>query len=128
MAPENIELDLGLNADLEKPGSAEKPKRSTEARGSRLPEDWELPEDWAEWAAAEGLGTGAVVAQANKFRDFWISKAGKDGRKANWEATWRNWVRNNLERNGNGRNGNSNKPKDSFLALAEQELGIGSNG
>jgi hypothetical protein len=27
------------------------------------------------------------------FRDHWWGKAGKEGRKADWFATWRNWVR-----------------------------------
>jgi hypothetical protein len=28
------------------------------------------------------------------FRDYWIAKAGKEGIKLDWLATWRNWVRN----------------------------------
>jgi hypothetical protein len=28
-----------------------------------------------------------------KFADFWHSKPGKAGTKLDWEATWRNWVR-----------------------------------
>lgn len=28
------------------------------------------------------------------FRDYWIAKAGKDGVKLDWLATWRNWIRN----------------------------------
>lgn len=27
------------------------------------------------------------------FRDYWRAKAGKEGVKLDWEATWRNWVR-----------------------------------
>jgi uncharacterized protein YdaU (DUF1376 family) len=60
--------------------------------GSRLPPDWVLPVEWQEWAEAErpDLQVGAVACQ---FRDYWIAKAGKDGRKLDWAATWRNWVR-----------------------------------
>ena len=29
-----------------------------------------------------------------RFKDFWLSKAGPAGVKRNWLATWRNWVRN----------------------------------
>jgi uncharacterized protein YdaU (DUF1376 family) len=60
--------------------------------GSRLSPDWVLPIEWQEWAEAErpDLEIGAVACQ---FRDYWIAKAGKDGRKMDWAATWRNWVR-----------------------------------
>ena len=37
------------------------------------------------------------------FRDYWIAKAGKEGRKSDWIATWRNWVRNHkVQNNGSG--------------------------
>jgi hypothetical protein len=28
-----------------------------------------------------------------KFCDYWRAKPGKDGRKVDWVATWRNWMR-----------------------------------
>lgn len=61
--------------------------------GSRLPDDWVIPAEWQEWAEKErpDLQIGSVVCQ---FHDFWIAKPGKDGRKLDWQATWRNWVRN----------------------------------
>lgn len=31
---------------------------------------------------------------AEKFRDHWLSASGQKGVKLDWEATWRNWVRN----------------------------------
>lgn len=61
--------------------------------GSRLEDDWSPPADWVEWAKDERPDLD-VILEADKFRDFWISKPGKDGRKANWKATWRNWIRN----------------------------------
>lgn len=70
------------------------------ARGSRLTDDWVLPDDWRAWAEGERPDLD-VEATASRFRDFWISKPGKDGRKADWQATWRNWVR--AERGGAAR-------------------------
>lgn len=29
-----------------------------------------------------------------KFTDYWLAKAGRDAVKLDWEATWRNWIRN----------------------------------
>jgi len=75
------------------------PSRSVKTLGSRLPEDWVLPAEWQEWAEKErpDLNIGTI---AYGFRDFWIAKPGKDGRKADWQATWRNWVRNQRQQNG----------------------------
>lgn len=63
--------------------------------GSRLPNNWILPADWRAWALQEHPTWSPEHAGkvAEGFRDFWVSKPGKDGRKADWEATWRNWVR-----------------------------------
>jgi hypothetical protein len=61
--------------------------------GSRLPADWTLPDDWREWATAERPGID-VKAEGAKFADYWHAKPGKDGRKVDWQATWRNWIRN----------------------------------
>lgn len=65
---------------------------SDAARGTRLPSDWVLPEDWQAWAQEERPDLDAD-AVASRFRDFWAAKPGKDGRKVDWLATWRNWVR-----------------------------------
>ena len=72
-------------------------------RGTALPEAWTLPDDWKTWA--EGARPDVdVLTVADSFRDYWVAKPGKDGRKADWLATWRNWVRN--QRSG----GNSARP------------------
>lgn len=70
------------------------------ATGSRLPREWGLPPEWRSWAVEQGLKT--VDAEAERFRDYWLAKAGKDGRKADWQATWRNWVRKAMEQSGGG--------------------------
>lgn len=60
--------------------------------GSRLPQDWTLPEDWKAFCQAErpDLVPSEVAA---RFSDYWHGVAGAKGRKADWAATWRNWVR-----------------------------------
>lgn len=71
-------------------GSTSSRKRSD--RATRLPDDWQ-PEPEPELVAAIG---GVVRARHEyaKFADYWRAKPGKDGRKADWQATWRNWLRN----------------------------------
>lgn len=64
-------------------------------KGTRLTAEWELPEEWGRWAEQERrLKPAQVLSIADRFKDFWISKAGKDACKLDWQATWRNWVRN----------------------------------
>lgn len=62
-------------------------------RGTSLPAEWVLPDDWKTWAEGERPDLDIDVV-ACTFRDYWIAKPGKDGRKADWLATWRNWIRN----------------------------------
>lgn len=79
-------------------------KKKPESYGTRLPRGWVLPKRWGVWALQEAPAWDAqrVRAVADKFRDHWHGKAGKDARKADWLATWRNWVREELQREKRG--------------------------
>ena len=63
-----------------------------------LPADWQLPKAWGEWALAEYPHWTADIVrlEADKFADHWRGKSGKDARKADWLATWRNWCRSDI--------------------------------
>jgi len=39
-----------------------------------------------------------LKAETDKFIDFWVAQPG--GRKLDWQATWRNWIRNSAKRTG----------------------------
>jgi hypothetical protein len=68
-------------------------KKTDENRnGSRLQIET-LPDDWREFCHDERpeLNADRVFA---RFRDHWIAESGAKGRKLDWFATWRNWVRN----------------------------------
>jgi uncharacterized protein YdaU (DUF1376 family) len=62
------------------------------APSTRLSEDWQLPDEWAVWAKQErpDLNPNKV---ADRFKDYWIAQPSSKGKKANWLATWRNWIR-----------------------------------
>jgi uncharacterized protein YdaU (DUF1376 family) len=62
-------------------------------KGSRLSTDFELPETWTEFCQTErpDLNPQKVF---DSFKDYWVAKAGSQGVKLDWQATWRNWVRN----------------------------------
>ncbi len=82
-----------LNPDSLKEAKASLSPSAKSPRGTALPETWTLPDDWKTWA--EGARPDVdVLTVADSFRDYWVAKPGKDGRKADWLATWRNWVRN----------------------------------
>jgi uncharacterized protein YdaU (DUF1376 family) len=104
--------------------SSEKPvlggaggKRAERAdRGTRLPDEWSPSEDDRAFAGSLGV---AVEREAASFRDYWHSKPGADGRKTNWSATWRNWVRRSSERKqGNGTG--SRTERNGFIVHAER--------
>lgn len=69
-----------------------KAPRDAAERGSRLPADWTLPDEWRAWCRTERpeLDIDEVAAT---FRDHWLGQPGAKGRKSDWLATWRNWVR-----------------------------------
>lgn len=66
--------------------------RSGDRRASRLPADWTLPDEWRDWARQERPDLDPKMT-AEKFADYWHAKPGQAGRKLDWHATWRNWVR-----------------------------------
>ena len=79
----------------------DKLKRNGHAnQGNRLPADWKPSTEDIAFATERGLDVADTAAQ---FRDWWISVAGAKGVKLDWPATWRTWVRRQLEfSRGNG--------------------------
>jgi uncharacterized protein YdaU (DUF1376 family) len=73
----------------------EEPSGSSKKRGCRLPADF-IPDQ--AWAVGEGLSASQAQSEAAKFRDYWNAKAGASATKLDWPGTWRNWVRQALER------------------------------
>lgn len=68
-------------------------KKERSPTGSRLSPDWVPSQDFIEFAEGQGWPFSAIQTEADKFRDYWIAQAGAKGRKADWLATWRNWIR-----------------------------------
>ena len=62
-------------------------------RGSRLTQDWFLTKALGEWASQERPDIDVRLV-AEQFKDYWIAQPGQKGVKLDWDATWRNWVRN----------------------------------
>jgi len=78
---------------LTSPSPSLKPLKSRAgALASRLPPDWTPSEEDIRFCEKERpeLDPQAV---GSLFRDYWIAQPGVKGRKTDWAATWRNWVR-----------------------------------
>jgi hypothetical protein len=70
------------------------------SRGSRIASDWVPTAEDRQLARDEGFSVAEIDREALRFRDYWTAKAGSGGVKLDWQATWRNWVRNSAEKLG----------------------------
>jgi len=73
--------------------SSSSSKSREQSRGTRLPADWKPSEEQLAFCKTERPDLHPM-ATCDRFRDFWIAQAGSKGVKLDWDATWRNWVRN----------------------------------
>lgn len=98
-------------------GESRPPDGERTPRACRIPENF--PDDeWIAWAAKERPDLDARLV-ADKFRDYWLGVPGAKGRKLDWPATWRNFVRNEYPRRGASNAPPQPKPKyaDTIAAL-----------
>lgn len=97
-------------------------RKATDAvRGSRLSEDWVLSAKLGNWALEQFEVTpNQVRAEAQRFKDHWLAKAGKEARKVDWEATWRNWCGSEI-RKWKRRKAMTTKIAPDLLAVVQQQ-------
>lgn len=84
---------LTNNLDKEK---IEKKKSAT-----RLPQDWQPSDEDVQFCRTERSDLDPYKT-GERFRDYWLGVSGAKGRKLDWPATWRNWVRNEKRQMVNG--------------------------
>jgi len=113
----NAELPTPTPTPTPRANAVDAPQSAASKRGSRLDQDWRLPKPWGEWALSEfkTWTDETVRIEAEKFRDFWHAKAGKEASKLDWLATWRNWCRN--AKPSNGFNGGGGKYDGAAAAI-----------
>lgn len=89
-----------LDLDIEK-NPPTPPQGGKKDGGTRLPDDWSLPDDWRdEMMEKFVIRLDELFKEANGFRDFWIGVPGREGKKANWRATFRNRIRSKYTERG----------------------------
>lgn len=62
------------------------------SRGTRLPADFAVTAEMREWVRDECPGVDGR-RETEAFIDYWRGVPGARGRKVDWPATWRNWMR-----------------------------------
>lgn len=88
-----VSVGVSVSEDVSEDVSGVGAPSGASPRGTRLSADWQLTPELAQWSVTERPGF-PVMTEAAKFRDYWTAKTGKDATKTDWDATWRNWVRN----------------------------------
>ncbi|PCN46988.1 hypothetical protein Csp2054_14185 [Curtobacterium sp. 'Ferrero'] len=61
-------------------------------RGTRLERSWQPSAETVDRMRAEAPGID-LRREHEVFVDYWTSKTGQAATKADWDATWRNWMR-----------------------------------
>jgi len=116
--------------------SPEPKANPTPKRETRLPDGWEPSPTDRKFAKSEGLTDADIDRTAARFRDYWAGKGGKSGRKADWPATWRNWVRRDADersqaggprQNGHAAGGRHRQEPPSFAEAAMRYAARGSS-
>jgi hypothetical protein len=85
------------------------------ARGTRLGPDAALSEVGRNFAADHGVDP----SEWSEFRDYWVSVPGQRGVKLDWEATWRNRVREIARRKNGKRTSGTSDLSDGLARLRE---------
>ena len=95
-------------------GLSRKSKLKRGGRGVRLPADWTPSSDLIAYAIAQGVTPSRVQLEAEKFKNYWFAKTGTGAVKRDWDATWRNWILNVVER----RHGGGTNSRRAFGAIS----------
>jgi hypothetical protein len=65
--------------------------------GERLPEDFSpTQKSWD--IMAEHFPQVDLKLETHSFKDYWFSATGTNATKKDWDAAWRNWIRNSYKR------------------------------
>ena len=96
-SPDKSESDADTSGSNQGSGNQGSGTR-TRARATRILDDWQPTADLVAWQRENGISDLLARRELPKFRDYWAAQPGERGRKADWGATWRNWLRTALER------------------------------
>lgn len=90
-----------LSEEQKKTKTPSESLRASRSTATRIPENFQPTDEMRAWYAEEKLEQ--VIdgrTEHAKFVDYWLGCPGTKGRKVDWPATWRNWMRTAAERAG----------------------------
>jgi len=91
-------ITVNNNNNLEKEDTKVSSKNKKPSKGTRLPDDWDCSTKLGLWAMDEyGMSRDEVAQEIYSFQDYWKAKTGANAIKLDWDATFRNWIRNNAK-------------------------------
>lgn len=93
--PPKGEPEPTARGEQEKTPASSKPN----SRGEFLPEGW-MPAQETIWQMQRQFPGFDLKAEHEVFTDYWRGISGAKGRKRDWDATWRNWMRRAASRPG----------------------------
>jgi uncharacterized protein YdaU (DUF1376 family) len=67
-------------------------KQNSSKRGTRLSDEFQVTDAHRQFSSKENLPSPDLLIA--EFRDYWKSQPGAKGVKLDWDATFRNWIRN----------------------------------
>jgi Helix-turn-helix domain len=107
--PRTVPPQASIEASGKHQGSEEAPQASPAPEGSpkaqkrpaaaltRLPSDWKPADEWRSYARTLGFDDGQIDYAAANFLDHWLQASDSKGKKKDWYAAWRMWVRREIE-------------------------------
>jgi hypothetical protein len=91
-------------------------KTEKKERATRLQDNWQPSDAMIQFCKTERPDLQWQFI-ADGFRDYWIAQAGAKGRKVDWEATWRNWIRNQRRQPGTYENAKEKSRRETYEVL-----------
>jgi hypothetical protein len=97
------------------------PAQRDRKQGTRMPDPFPVGAEMVAWVRKNCPHVDGK-RETERFEDHWRGKAGKDGRKIDWVATWRNWMRNAEDRQGpRDRPGQTPRPSTTDQRVADAQ-------
>ncbi len=92
----HIDVDRDKEEEVTTPRSP--PGGGKAKRGYRIPDDFALTDSRRQKALDLGLRPDRLQTVFDRFVDYWGAASGGQARKVNWDKTWANWVRGDVDR------------------------------
>lgn len=84
---------VSKNSETKVSSSAPNPPKNQNPKVIKMPFEF-IPLDWKAWALSEKGWTEEILADVwSQFRDYWRDGKGRNTKREDWTATFRNWVR-----------------------------------